>query len=792
LPDRTTGLSARRAKRVALEWCPLLLAAWLTLVATTPERAYAAAVDAAQIAETPSTNDATAATASATAPDDDRPATLAPVTVVAERREEQQEKVPLALSVLTGDFLDDAGATRLGDIAFLLPSFSSERNISPFVTSFRLRGLANLANIPNFAPEVGLFVDGAYRSRSGLGDEQLLDVERIEVLRGPQSVLYPMNVSSGLVNIITRQPGDAPETYAAMDVGDYAQRELRAGASGPLGNGVRGGLSVAGGSRDGSIDDIVTGRDSGGGSSARARGQLAFELGDSATLRFIAGAGRRDGDCCAPDLLPGPASIALTRANGRPIDTDPFNRVTAYDRTNHSDGTQSDVLMDLAVALGWADLSALTSYDRYAFRTRLDLDQTALDIVRYADRQQAATFSQELRLTSDTQAPLDWMLGAYYYDNDFRRGTLDPDSPLVELGADISHTPIPGATGDRTSFLSLDDTRHVSAFGQIGWRITERFRLAAGARYVDEHNTIDVSSASAVAATPSLALTFGVPAPLHAARDTDGSAWNLSAQYAARDTLDLYATVARGFKPGGFNGTWGNLTAAQREFADERVLNREAGLKGRFFDDRLSVNLSAFDANYDNFQNASFIGTTFVVRNAQQVHDSGVELEGEARPLHGLLLNYAVEYLDLRYDRFVDGPCAFGRPPTDPVQGTCDLSGRTVPNAPQWRATLGAQVEHELHDGLAYLRIDGDYAGAHLTDFALDPRTRQHAYAMFNVRLGWNGARWSGALWCRNIGNVTAITLSAPQTLFGGIDGGLQYFLADPRTYGITIEYRYK
>lgn len=724
---------------------------------------------------------------------DEHLATLSAVSVVAERRDEEQQKVPLALTALTDAFLHDAGVTHLADVQFFAPAFSFERNVSPFVTTFRIRGVANIANIPNFEPEVGLFYNSAYRPRSGLGDE-LLDVESIEILRGPQSVLYPMNVNGGLINIITRPPGDNPEAYAATDFGNYSEQELRAGVDGPLGASARGAIAVSSSHADGPFRDLVTQRDGGGGiNSANGRAQLAIDLGDSAALRIVAGTSHRYGDCCEADVRPGPVSTALVEANHRAIDQDPFNRITTYDDPSHTDGTQSDVLADFSASVGSARFSSLTSFDRYEFANRFDLDETALAIGYLRDRQRASTFSQEVRLRSEATLPLEWMLGAYYYSSDYRRGSLDPESPLIILGPDVVETPLPGMPGDRVSFQSLSDTRQASAFGQIGWQVTPRLKVAGGARYVDANNTIDVRSAAQVAAPDSLALVLGVPAPVLAHRETNGIAWNLSAQYAATQALDFYAVIARGFKPGGFNGNWDasdTLTAARREFADERVLNTEAGLKGRFFDDRLSANLSVFDTRYDNFQNASFLGTNFLVRTAEKVRDTGVEFEGEARPLPVLLINYALEYLDLRYDRFTQGPCAFGITPTSATLGTCDLSGRDVPNAPHLRTVLGAQVEHELFDGTAYLRVDGEYTSAHLTDFALDPRSHQRAYSTFNLHLGWRGTRWSAALWCKNVTNGTSIVVSDPQNLFGGVDGGMEYFLADPRTFGVTIEYR--
>jgi iron complex outermembrane receptor protein len=720
---------------------------------------------------------------------------LSPIMVTAQRREELQQKVPLAVSVLSSDLISDAGMSHFDEIQFFVPAFESEPNLKPFLSTFRLRGLGNIANIPNFEPDVGLFVDGAYRSRSGLSGDILLDIERVEVLRGPQSVLYPKNVTAGLVNLITRQPGDAVSSHIEAEVGNLGRQMLRAGVSGPIGARVRAGLSIASSARGGDFRDLLNLNRNGSTNQDAARVNVSVDVTDTVVARIVVGASQRFGDCCDPDVLPGPLSTAILLASGLPVDLDPTNRVTAYNSPSVYDGRQNDLLLDLGFDFARARLSVLISHDQYRFESSVDVDQSAIDIGRFDDRQNAVANGQELRLAGTGLENLDWMVGAFHHENDFQRGTLDPQRPLIVIGPGVLATPLPGAPGDQSSFRSRNDTRHISAFAQLGWQTTPRLKLAAGARAISERSAIDVSSTSQILASPSFAEVIGVPAPVRGQRETEEIAWNLSAQYSALASLDLYASVAEGFKPGGFNGDWdptGELTADAREFSDATILSREIGLKGRFVDDRLSVNLSVFDSDYDAFQNASFLGTSFLVRNAEDVRIRGVELDGEARPATWLLLNYGIAYLDAVYERFTRGPCAFGSTPADPLQGTCDLSGDALPNAPRWRGALGVQVEGNLGTGRAYARLDGSHVASHASDFALDPRARQDAYTLVNARAGWVGEHWRVAVWCKNATDTTAILVSGPQNIFGGVDGGLQYFLAEPRTWGLTLEYSWQ
>ena len=718
------------------------------------------------------------------------------VVVTATRREQSFRDVPMAVSALDSQRLQDTGVTEFNDIQSQVPSFEIEANTNPFTTSLRIRGMGNLANIPNFEPAVGLFVDGAYRSRSGVAMGDLLDVERIEILRGPQSVLYPKNVTAGLVNVITQRPTDDFSAWGGASFGNLNYWQLQGGINGALADGVRGRLAVVTSDRDGSFNDTVNGTQSGGFARTAFRGQLEFDIGDRANLRLIAGYSDKDGDCCSPDVLPGAVSTRFLGLLGRPVDSDPFNRRTTYSDPYRFEGDQYDLLADFSYDFDWAVLTSTTSYDHFSVESQIDSEQSAFTAAVFLDRQDSDALGQEFRLTSQGDGPISWMTGAYYYDNDFTRGSLSPNEPILVLGPDIVPLPAPfnGAAGDQSSFRSLNDTRHWSLFGQLDWQATERTKLSAGLRYIDEKKSIDVRSNYLVAALPSLALNTTVPTPVVAERSMDGLAWNLSALFDVAADTTVYATVSEGYKAGGYNGDWdasGALTAAKREFDDESVLNLEAGLKSRFWDDQATLNLSVFRSEFDDFQNASFLGLNFLVRNAESVVTQGIELDGSVRPVTGLTIDYAIAYLDAEYDKFTRGACYFGRTPTNAAERTCDLSGETLPNAPTWRSNLGAQFEQPLATGTGFLRADWSYSSELNVDTALDPRAEQGSYSLLSARLGWRNDRYSVSVWGDNLTDETVMTAAGPQTIFGGIDGGLQIYLNESRTYGVTMDVRF-
>ena len=716
------------------------------------------------------------------------------VVVTATRREVSFQEVPLAISALTAQRLQDTGVTEFAQIATQLPSLEVEPNTNPFNTSLRIRGMGNLANIPNFEPAVGLFVDGAYRSRSGVAMGDLLDVGRIEVLRGPQSVLYPKNVTAGLINVITNRPTDEFEGWGSASFGNYEYWQLQGGINGALADGVRGRLAFVTSDREGSMEDIVTGINSGGGERTALRGQMEFDLTDRATLRLVAGYSDKRGDCCAPDVLLGNTSRTFMNALRRPYDTNALNRKTAYSDPYRFEGEQYDMLAEFTHKFDSAVLTSTTSYDTFDVDSQFDAEQTALTAAVFLDRQSSNAFGQEFRLTSSGDGPFSWMTGAYFFDNDFVRGSLSPNKPMLVLGPDIVPLPLPGAAGDQSSFESQNGTTHWSLFAQGEWKFTDWARVSAGLRYIDEEQSLDTRSVLQVAALPSLAITTTVPRPVTGERSTDGLAWNISLLFDIADDATVYATVAEGFKGGGFNGDWdatGALTADKREFDDETALNYEAGLKSRFWNDQAALNLSIFRTEFEDFQNASFLGVNFLVRNAEKVITQGIELDGSVRPVTGLTLDYAVTYLDAEYDEFTQGACYFGRTPTNAAERTCDLSGETLPNAPEWRTNLGLQYEMPIASGNGFFRADWSYTAEQNVDTALDPRTLQEAYDLWSARLGWRNERYGITVWGENLTDETVKTTAGPQTIFGGIDGGLQIWLNEPRTYGVTMDVRF-
>ncbi len=203
--------------------------------------------------------------------------------------------------------------------------------------------------------------------------------------------------------------------------------------------------------------------------------------------------------------------------------------------------------------------------------------------------------------------------------------------------------------------------------------------------------------------------------------------------------------------------------------------------------------LSLAQREFDDFQNASFLGLNFLVRNAEEVTTSGLEIDTVALLTSWLTADFSYTYLDTEYEEFTQGACYFGRAPDNPANGTCDLSGENLPLAPENRFHLGLSGHWEVGSGELYSRADYSWTDDTDTDTdnALDPRGVQESYGILNGRIGWRNDSFDIAAWIKNATEEDVVTLSAPQTLFGSVDGGRQLYLNDPRAYGFTVRYSF-
>lgn len=727
---------------------------------------------------------------------------LEEIVVVAQKREAPLRGVPLSVSVLSGADIETSGVTDVFDVATLIPSLDVRQNTGPLNTSFRIRRIGNEPNIVNFEPAVGLFMDGAFRTRTGTGSGDLFDIEQIEVLRGPQTTLYGKNTTAGVVSILTRQPTTALDIYAEVTGGiiegaeDAAMTRIEGAIGGPLSNTFRARLSGAWFDHDETMVNLFNGRDSQDMRRYGYRAQLVYAPSTRFESRFIVG-GQRIDSARAGDIImdEGLAIAGINAAFGVPCPEHPIDeRLFCANKPSVYDLDSDDLTLTIRYEGDSYRITSVSSFEQFKMRRDFDVDQLNIDLADATDRQHSRSLSQELRINSTADSLLSWMAGVFIYTNDFERG--DPQLPTFVLGpaaALIEFAPgMPlGQPGDSGFVWSQSETDHVSAFANVTWPIGEKFELTTGARWQREDKQTNIDN-SADHTRPTIITLRLVPEAANAnlSRDTNALSWELIGKYRWNDDVMSYLTIARGFKSGGFNGGFGTTLPEDREFGDERVTSVEFGTKAMLLDGRARLSASVFDARYDDFQSAGWISLRYLVNNAEEVTVSGFEVDAQAALTDTLSGSLAASWANAEYDLYTGGACHFGRDPDNADGTACVLTGRTLPFAPRLRTATTVDYERPVHPGTLFGRLEWAWVDDHNTSASLDPRHTQGSYSVVNLRAGLRFEPFELVAWIRNAGDETIVMQEGPSNLFAD-DPAFGRFLAAPRSYGITLRARW-
>lgn len=746
---------------------------------------------------------------------------LEEVLVTAQKRTESLQDVPVAVTAISGDDLANTGFRDVGDIVALVPSMSMVSSDQPHATTFRVRRIGNDNAIPTFEPAVALYIDGAYRSRSVLGLGDLVEVRSVEVLKGPQSTLYGKNAGAGVISVSTQGPSDELESMAELSAGSEGYQAAKASLNLPLGERLSTRFGFSGTRRDPLIDNLV-GPDADDLGGYALRGQLRYDISDSLSARLVLGRVKRNLNPPLGDTFNSPAHIAIVEdAGGRITNNDPADRVVEQDDNYGFKQTGDDAVLTLEYQGSGYTLTSITAYENYDIDNHLDgVEQIPIDIGLFNDIQAGDSIAQELRLASDSGNTFSWLLGAFYHDNNFTRGdknrpefranefieeygtavaaALAGASGLLPPGSEVA--PILGVEGDRGDFFTEQDSQSFGLFAQAGQRLGEALEATVGLRY-----SWDEKQGSIVQSNQTSDGTCG-PADANLMCDltpngsdyADTDQWSavtgdINLSYFTPGGNMLYAKYSRGFKAGGYVLEWGDFTDDQRKFDEEKVASAELGWKLEFWDRRARINGSVFRTDYENFQNASFVGLVFLVNNAEKVISQGIEVDSTWLLTEKFTANLNLAWIDAYYDKYTGGRCHYGRTP-DNALGQCDLSGQDLPFTGKINGNIALTWNQPLLTGDLYARLDSSYTDETNQSPDLDPRHEQDAYVLSNFRLGWRNARFDVSGWVRNLSDESYSTFRGPANVGASVDeavgspvGSFQNYLGQPRTYGATL-----
>jgi iron complex outermembrane recepter protein len=717
-------------------------------------------------------------------------AQLEEVIVTATKRAENLQDIPVSVTALSATTLQEAGVENIEDVAQLVPSLTVNTNINPFAAGVRIRGFGTQQNDPSLEASVAFILDGVYMGRSGMGMSDLTDVERIEVLQGPQGTLYGKNSNAGVVSVITKDPNtEENEGFVEATLGDYDNQRYVASSSGPINDALAYRLAGSWHDQNGWMEN-PGGDDLNGGTDWNARGKLLWQASDTLSLLLTGSHVDRNTSCCAADATQTSAITDQLIKQGLPVPkNDAFDWKNSVNVDSKFDLTADMITAKLDYDLEWGVITSLSAWNQYDYTTDTDGDRSQLDVLAVVDDKYSGNaWSEELRLTSELDGPLQYVAGLYAAHEKNTRGD---GSSFTVIGNDVlsvakAALPPPQnglvrlvvQPGDYVTIDNTWETDTLALFGQTTYNFTDELALTLGGRYSNENKDADflvTTYSSSVAGQdpsfPSSPLVDQAYAPIDQDfnRGDDGFTGLANLSYFVTPEIMIFTSVTSGTKSGGFNGVAGE--GAPREFEPEDSTNYELGIKSRMLEDRLQLNATAF---YTEFTDLQFIaqntvGTGFYVSNAAEGTSQGIDMDFSAMPLDNLILGGGLQYLDAQYTKGL-------------------LEEFDVPFAPTWSGNLSATLLLPLADGMTYLRGDYSFMGDHFANNTYQPPATEQDKALLNARLGWRNDNWDAALWVKNITDEAYSAQTAAPLTFTGTEAE---FLEAPRTYGVTVRYTF-
>lgn len=706
---------------------------------------------------------------------------LEEILVTAQKREQSLQEIPVSVSAYTQEALDRGGAWTIERLDLTTPNM----NIAYWSSDVRvsLRGTVSTIIEVNGDSPVGIYLDGAFLSRTGQGFVSLLDVERVEVLRGPQGTLFGRNSTAGAVNIVTKAPSDEFEGWGEFTAGDYDHLSFRGAVNVPFSDTVQ--LRVAGliEDRDGYVDNtFVPEYDLYDEDQEYIRASLRLAPTEDIEILLRGSTWQQGGrgvgfggykilgenriittpfftlGCPCPDNLPqDPYKIAQDVPQFREVDSNFFSAQISWDVGD------------------FATLRLITAYTDFYLARGGESDFSPLDSQLVSIAQDVETITQEVQLLSQETSPLEWLVGFYYLD---------------EEADELFEFTFPSFFGNRLDNPDLvrpglQETKSYAVYGQASYDISEAVRITAGGRWTKDEKGY----------SQNFILFGGVLPP--GVVDFDGSwdefTWKAAIDYAVSDDNLLYFSASSGFKSGLFN----RFTALPNVEVDpETVIEYEVGSKNRFLDDRLQLNIAAFyndisDFHVNRFSNA--LNSSYA-DNAGAAETWGVEIEAVATPTDQLSLSGTLSWLDATYTRydtfhnpFVASPDfdPLGNPPgSTPI----DVSGNYREHAPKWKLSLQASYDIPLGTlGIVTPLVQFAYVDDYFTTALNSALDHQESYTKTDLRLLWESAnnQFYGEAFVQNIEDegVLAASVYAQESLWATYK--------PPRTWGVRIGARF-
>ena len=754
---------------------------------------------------------------------------LETITVTARLRSENAQQVPMALSVVDSALLDATATYNVSQLTQLVPSVNYS-SPNPRNTALTIRGLGSSvvaiaqAN-DGLEPGVGFYVDQVYHARPATAAFDLLDLERVEVLRGPQGTLFGKNTTAGAISLTTQAPSFDPQLRAELSAGNFGYLQAKASASGALwGDVLAGRLSAATTVRDGVLRNVTTGDKDNNVDNAAVRGQLLLQPTAAFSLRLSADYSSVDTRCCTQVYVGVGTSLksaarqypALAAALGyTPASLNTYDRLTDIDAnlkvTSHEGGVSAIADWNL----GAATLTSVSAWRWWAWSAANDRDYTRLVIQTLQgvpSRQDQ--YSQELRIASNDHNSIDYVAGLYGFTQTIK------GNPVTAYGSQATYwllgpTPTYPANlldGYRSDGRTRFESNSTAAFAEATWHALPRWDVTAGLRYTREtkngrYDTV-VSGGldTTVTALVNAKLSILRPQSYTADAADDSLSGRANIAWHISDAALVYASAARTSKSGGINMSGLPLTASNLPALTTAVIKPEQnqtyelGLKSDWLAQRLRVNADIYETTVHDFQ-ANVVDTgpgalRGYLANIDKVRVRGAELDATWQPTAHFAGHLSAAYSDGRYVSYPNGQC-----PLEKIASTttvCDLSGMPLSGLPRWVVSVGAEVQQPLTlaqtQGELFLRADASARSWVYGDSADSQYTVISGYGLVNASLGYRAAaspqaaQWELFVWARNLLDKDYLQNVTVQAGNSGLIVGTP---GEARSIGVTLRAKY-
>lgn len=686
---------------------------------------------------------------------------LEEVIVTARKREQSLQDVSLAVTALPDSLLRDSLIGSSEELSNLVPSLNLNKGGNARSTSFSIRGIGTTSFSSGIESSVSTLLDGVVMGQSGMAFAQLVDIQRVEVLRGPQGTLFGKNASGGLVHFITRDPSEEFEAEVQLFATEDEEYRSSFTVSNSLSDSLAFRLTGFLNKDEGWIENVFNGDTVNGSDEWGLRGKLLWNPTDVLQLKWTSDASERDSHCCTAvfrDLDPFPQNPPNNQARVggllelmEPVVPGHENNRANLDGDLTNDTKASGHSLEINWDIGEHTLTSITAYRDWEQNARGDNDFLPTEILgfRQGGLSEQEQFSQELRLSSSADQFISYVVGLYYLDQ-----TVDR---RFDRSFDLTGSNRIEAVADFTV-----DSLNYAVFGEATIKLSDRWRIIAGVRWTYDELEFDFERVGA---------TLGANPEPFFSRDTDEDdvSGKLVLEWDATESALLYASYVQGYKGPAFNVGFGsrpdNTDPVDPEVSDAY----EIGFKSSWFDNRLVLNIAAFYTEYTDFQASSsqFLPVldengnsvdenmdgrddgvfSFILSNVGEVETRGVEIDFTARPMENLTLFGGLAYIKAEIKEFKGGPCSFGqsfRGVGYQGQASCglspavqDLGGGDLPESPDWRFTLAANYLIPLADLPFDLAVKGNYRYQDEIQFLIeqDEYTTEDSYGILDLSL---------------------------------------------------------